>query len=139
MLSWRINATCTELPELPALKIDKSFAHPLRHRPEAFMNNLQRYRLVCTLSFGDVYSQIIVWLLVIFLSLAAAMAMMGASRPVYALATVGLILVLSLPFLLFAFVTTLLNHIEVREVDIAAEKAANSNSVLNQQQPAATT
>jgi hypothetical protein len=102
------------------------------------MNNLQRYRLVCTLSFGDVYSQIIVWLLVIFLSLAAAMAMMGASRPIYALATVGLILVLSLPFLLFAFVTTLLNHIEVLEVDIAAEKAANSNSVLNQQQPAAT-
>jgi hypothetical protein len=75
---------------------------------------------------------------VIFLSLAAAMAMMGASRPIYALATVGLILVLSLPFLLFAFVTTLLNHIEVLEVDIAAEKAANSNSVLNQQQPAAT-
>jgi hypothetical protein len=102
-----------------------------------FMKNLQNYRLVCTLSFGDVYSQIIIWLLVIFLSLAAAMGLMGASRPVFALATVGLILVLSLPFLLFAFVTTLLNHIEVREVDLVAEKAANSNSVLNQQPTAA--
>jgi quinol-cytochrome oxidoreductase complex cytochrome b subunit len=101
------------------------------------MKNLQNYRLVCTLSFGDVYSQIIIWLLVIFLSLAAAMGLMGASRPVFALATVGLILVLSLPFLLFAFVTTLLNHIEVREVDLVAEKAANSNSVLNQQPTAA--
>ncbi|NDJ17399.1 hypothetical protein [Myxacorys almedinensis] len=79
------------------------------------MSNIQRYQVKCTLSFGDVYGQIIVWLIVIFLSLAAAMALMGASRPVYALATVGLILVLSLPFLLFAFVTTLLNHIEISE------------------------
>lgn len=77
----------------------------------------QRYRFVCTLSFGDIYGQIIVWLLVIFLSLAAALALMGASRPIYALATVGLILVLSLPFLLFAFVTTLLNHIEFATVE----------------------
>jgi hypothetical protein len=36
---------------------------------------------------------------------------MGASRPLFALLGVGLILVLSLPFLLFAFTTTLLNHI----------------------------
>jgi hypothetical protein len=36
---------------------------------------------------------------------------MGASRPLFALVGVGLILVLSLPFLLFAFTTTLLNHI----------------------------
>jgi uncharacterized membrane protein len=36
---------------------------------------------------------------------------MGASRPMFALVGVGLILVLSLPFLLFAFTTTLLNHI----------------------------
>ncbi|BAU14351.1 hypothetical protein LEP3755_48980 [Leptolyngbya sp. NIES-3755] len=85
------------------------------------MNNMQRYRLSCTLSFGDIYGQIIIWLIVIFISLAAAMAMMGASRPVYALATVGLILVLSLPFLLFAFVTTLLNHIEITELDSAKE------------------
>lgn len=85
------------------------------------MNNMQRYRLSCTLSFGDIYGQIIVWLIVIFISLATAMAMMGASRPIYALATVGLILVLSLPFLLFAFVTTLLNHIEITELDQAAE------------------
>ncbi|MBW4519377.1 MAG: hypothetical protein KME16_06705 [Scytolyngbya sp. HA4215-MV1] len=81
--------------------------------------NAQRYRFVCTLSFGDIYGQIIVWLIVIFISLAAAMALMGASRPVYALATVGIILVLSLPFLLFAFVTTLLNHIEFSAVDSA--------------------
>ncbi|KGF74017.1 hypothetical protein DO97_00370 [Neosynechococcus sphagnicola sy1] len=80
------------------------------------MNNIQKYRFACTLTFGDIYGQIIIWLIVIFLSLASAMAMMGASRPIYALATVGLILVLSLPFLLFAFVTTLLNHIEMTEV-----------------------
>lgn len=83
------------------------------------MDKMQKYRFVCTLTFGDVYGQIIVWLLVIFLSLATAMALMGASRPYYALATVGLILVLSLPFLLFAFVTTLLNHIEFSAVESA--------------------
>ena len=88
------------------------------------MNNLQRYRVMCTLSFGDVYGQIMVWLIVIFISLAAAMAMMGASRPVYALATVGLVLVLSLPFLLFSFVTTLLNHIELSQVDPAEKPQA---------------
>jgi hypothetical protein len=97
------------------------------------MNNMHRYRMVCTLSFGDIYGQIIVWLIVIFLSLASAMAMMGASRPIYALATVGLILVLSLPFLLFAFVTTLLNHIELKEVDPATESRSTSTPVATQQ------
>ncbi|MCL1463734.1 hypothetical protein [Argonema galeatum] len=76
------------------------------------MDKLQRYRMVCTLSFGDIYGQIVIWLIVIFLSLATALALWSTTRQIYALATVGLILVLSLPFLLFAFVTTLLNHIE---------------------------
>jgi hypothetical protein len=91
------------------------------------MNNIQKYRFVCTLSFGDIYGQIVVWLIVIFLSLAAALALMGASRPIYALATVGLILVLSLPFLLFAFVTTLLNHIEFSAVDPVLEKKSEAS------------
>lgn len=77
------------------------------------MDKLNKYRLTCTLSFGDIYGQIIVWLIVIFISLASALALWSADRQIYALATVGLILVLSLPFLLFAFVTTLLNHIEL--------------------------
>ncbi|MEB3335833.1 MAG: hypothetical protein VKJ46_00100 [Leptolyngbyaceae bacterium] len=96
------------------------------------MDNAKKYRLVCTLSFGDVYGQIIVWLIVIFLSLAAAMALMGASRPIYALATVGLILVLSLPFLLFAFVTTLLNHIELRSIEPATQAQSTVGSVSGQ-------
>ncbi len=97
------------------------------------MNNLQKYRVVCTLSFGDVYGQIIVWLIVIFISLAAAMAMMGASRPVYALTTVGLVLVLSLPFLLFSFVTTLLNHIELSQIDPAEKPQAAMAGASTQQ------
>lgn len=97
------------------------------------MDNIQKYRVVCTLSFGDVYGQIIVWLMVIFLSLAAALALMGASRPIYALATVGLILVLSLPFLLFAFVTTLLNHIEFIPKDMTAASTASADSMTGQQ------
>ncbi|MEO0489441.1 MAG: hypothetical protein AAF215_14730 [Cyanobacteria bacterium P01_A01_bin.123] len=86
------------------------------------MDQSQKYRFVCTLTFGDIYGQIIVWLIVLFVSLAAALALMGASRPIYALATVGLILVVSLPFLLFAFVTTLLNHIEFAAVDATSER-----------------
>ena len=69
------------------------------------------YRLRCTLTFGDIYGQILVWMLVMVVSLAAGLAQMGASKPLFALVGVGLILVLSLPFLLFAFTTTLLNHI----------------------------
>lgn len=93
-----------------------------------------RYRFVCTLTFGDIYGQIIVWLIVIFVSLASALALMGSSRPVYALTTVGLVLVLSLPFLLFAFVTTLLNHIEFSAVEPATE-AQKSNEQMSGQKP----
>ncbi|HBB32743.1 MAG TPA: hypothetical protein DDZ80_31595 [Cyanobacteria bacterium UBA8803] len=82
------------------------------------MEQLNKYRLICTLSFGDIYGQIIVWLIVIFISLASALALWSAERQIYALATVGLILVLSLPFLLFAFVTTLLNHIEISPIEM---------------------
>jgi hypothetical protein len=92
----------------------------------------KNYRMICTLTFGDVYGQIIVWLVVIFISLASALALMGASRPIYALATVGLILVLSLPFLLFAFVTTLLNHIELAAVDPVKETQTRSRTISPQ-------
>jgi len=70
----------------------------------------------CTLTFGDIHLQILAWMAVIFVSLAAGLGLMGASRPIFALVGVGLILVLSLPFLLFAFVTTLLNHIQLEPV-----------------------
>ncbi|MBD1937052.1 hypothetical protein [Microcoleus sp. FACHB-68] len=85
------------------------------------------YRLVCTLTFGDIYGQIIVWLMVIFISLATALALWSTTRQIYALATVGLILVLSLPFLLFAFVTTLLNHIEFAPVETAKNPQPQGN------------
>ena len=54
----------------------------------------------CTLTFGDIYGQVLAWMAVIFVSLAAGLALMGSSRPIFALVGVGLILVLSLPFLL---------------------------------------
>jgi hypothetical protein len=100
------------------------------------MNSLQRYRLNCTLSFGDIYGQIMIWLMVIFASLASAMGLMGANRPIYALATVGLILVMSLPFLLFAFVTTLLNHVEVQEIDPAPVRSVQASPVATTLQQA---
>lgn len=97
------------------------------------MNNLHNYRLKCTLTFGDIYGQIIAWLIVIFLSLASSLALWSSARQIYALLTVGIVLVISLPFLLFAFVTTLLNHIEVTAVDPATEaKAAVTGSMPNQ-------
>lgn len=91
-----------------------------------------KYRLVCTLTFGDIYGQVIVWLVILIISLAASLALMGAKQPVFALATVGLILVLSLPFLLFAFVTTLFNHIEFKSVEPQAETASASQSLPSQ-------
>jgi hypothetical protein len=81
------------------------------------MDTETKYRFRCTLTFGDIYGQVIAWLVILLISLAASLALMGARQPIFALAAVGLIFVLSLPFLLFAFVTTLLNHIEFQSVE----------------------
>ena len=81
------------------------------------MSTFTNYKLICDLEFGDIYIQILAWMGVIFVSLAAGLAMMGSSRPIFALLGVGLILVLSLPFLLFAFVTTLINHIKIEMIN----------------------
>ena len=90
----------------------------------------QKYRLVCTLTFGDVYGQIIVWLIVIFLTLASALGLWSSTRQIYALAVVGLVLVLSLPFLLFAFVTTLLNHIEFTPLEATETTSSSSRRIV---------
>ena len=95
-------------------------------------NNIQNYRFVCTLTFGDIYGQIIIWLITITISLASALALMGAKRPVYALATVGLVVLLSLPFLLFAFVTTLLNNIELNAIEPKTKTESISNNIPQQ-------
>ena len=81
------------------------------------MTALSKYKVICDLEFGDIYIQILSWMGVIFVSLAAGLALMGSSRPIFALLGVGLILVISLPFLLFAFVTTLINHIKIETIN----------------------
>ena len=68
------------------------------------MSALTKYKLICDLAFGDIYIQILAWMGVIFVSLAAGLALMGSSRPIFALLGVGLILVLSLPFLLLSLI-----------------------------------
>ncbi|NJN23397.1 MAG: hypothetical protein HC810_02000 [Acaryochloridaceae cyanobacterium RL_2_7] len=99
------------------------------------MNPLKKYRLSCTLAFGDIYGQVMVWLIVIFVSLAASVAMY--QNPMYAFLTGGLILVLSLPFLLFAFVTTLLNNIEITPYEPVSQRltAQTSDASPNMVQP----
>ena len=97
--------------------------------------NLQKYRLQCTLSFGDIYIQILAWLGLIFLSVASGVALWASSQQLYAIAAVALVVVMSLPFLLFAFVTTLLNHIEVKPVDDTEEAVSDVPSVSGQQTP----
>lgn len=91
-------------------------------------NEFPKYRLKCTLTFGAIYGQIIIWLIVIFLSLATTLALWSSTRQVYAFLTVGIVLVLSLPFLLFAFVTTLLNNIEFEPLE---EEEATRRLSLN--------
>lgn len=80
---------------------------------------LPKYRISCTLTFGDIYGQIIVWLIVIFIALATTLAIWSSTRQPFAFLTIGVVLVVSLPFLVFAFVTTLLNHIEFLPIDAA--------------------
>lgn len=94
-----------------------------------------RYKMICTLSFGDIYGQIIVWLIVIFISLATTLALWSSTRQIYALATVGIVLVLSLPFLLFAFVTTLLNHIEFTSIEEETNTRVSAKKIKSQQKP----
>ena len=104
-------------------------------------NELYKYKMICTLKFGDIYGQIIIWLIVIFISLATTLSLWSSTRQIYALATVGIVLVLSLPFLLFAFVTTLLNKIEFvpveeelfsrRTVRGGSSRASNSESAAS--------
>lgn len=94
------------------------------------MDNSTKYRMICTLKFGDIYGQIIVWLIVIFISLASTLALWSSTRQIYAFATIGIVLVLSLPFLLFAFVTTLFNRIEfvpVEEVETSKSRNRQKN------------
>ncbi len=93
------------------------------------MNGLQKYRFTCTLTFGDIYGQVIIWLIVIFVGLASSIAMY--QNPVHAFLTGGLILVLSLPFLLFAFVTTLLNHIELTPLEVVKPSSVSASSSQN--------
>ena len=81
------------------------------------MSSLTNYKLICDLEFGDIYIQVLAWMGVIFVSLAAGLSVMGSTKPIFALVGVGLILVLSLPFLLFAFVTTLINHIKIETIN----------------------
>jgi hypothetical protein len=98
------------------------------------LNQLQKYRFSCTLKFGDIYGQVMVWLIVIFIGLGASIALYDS--PVNALLAGGLILVLSLPFLLFAFVTTLLNHIEMTPLEATVvspqpeARSGNSGMIL---------
>lgn len=99
-------------------------------------NEAQKYRMVCTLTFGDIYGQIIVWLIVIFLTLASALALWSSTRQIYALATVGIVLVLTIPFLLFAVVTTLLNHIEFLPLEATAHSRKPASRVNPSQKPA---
>ena len=94
-----------------------------------------KYRMICTLTFGDIYGQIIVWLIVIFLSLATTLALWSSTRQIYALATVGIVLVLSLPFLLFAFVTTLLNNIEFEPMEAETNRRSAQNRVSSKRKP----
>ncbi len=92
-----------------------SLNNPLNNNP---LNN--KYHFNCTLSLGDIYPQVVAWLVVVFASLAAALSLM--SKPIYSLASVGIIVVVSLPFLLFGFVTTLFNHIEITVVTETEKK-----------------
>lgn len=103
------------------------------------MDKEQKYKMICTLSFGDIYGQIIVWLGVIFISLASTLALWSSTRQIYAFATVGIVLVLSLPFLLFAFVTTLLNHIEFVPLDEMETSKAKARAKMASGNPAQAT
>lgn len=71
--------------------------------------------LRCTLAYGDIYGQILVWLLLSFLGLATGMALAAAEHPIAGITLIALLFAFSLPFLMFNFVTTLFNHLVLLE------------------------
>jgi len=79
------------------------------------MQSIRGYQLVCTLAYGDIYGQIMIWLIAVFLSLATGLALLAAGHPILGFAVIALIFLLSLPFLLFTLITTLLNHLVLAE------------------------
>ena len=79
------------------------------------MQSASDYKLICTLSYGDIYGQIMIWLIASFLSLATGLALLAAGHPTGGFAVIALVFLLSLPFLAFAFVTTLFNHLILLE------------------------
>ena len=72
-------------------------------------------QLHCTLAYGDIYGQILLWLLLSFVGLATGMALAAAEHPIAGIALIVLLFALSLPFLMFSFVTTLFNHLVLLE------------------------
>ncbi len=79
------------------------------------MQSARDYQLICTLAYGDIYGQIMIWLVAVFLALATGLALAAAEHPVGGVAVIALIFMLSLPFLLFTFVITLSNHLVLIE------------------------
>lgn len=51
------------------------------------MNAPSQYDLRCSLSHGDIYGQILIWLLISVLSLASGMALLAAGRPTAGITT----------------------------------------------------
>ena len=45
------------------------------------MSSSSPFAVRCTLTFGDIYGQILAWMAVIFVSLASGLALMGSSKP----------------------------------------------------------
>ncbi|BBL85995.1 putative regulator (chromatophore) [Paulinella micropora] len=78
------------------------------------MPPLKVYNLRCTLTFGDIYGQVLVWISLIFLSLVTGFVLVTSSRPLFGVVGIVLILALSFPFVLFTFITTLINHIRLQ-------------------------
>ena len=72
-------------------------------------------RFRCTLAYGDIYGQILVWMLVSFLGLAAGMALMAAEHPIAGITLITLLFLISFPFLMFSFVITLFSHLVLQE------------------------
>lgn len=66
--------------------------------------------LRCILSIGDIHGQILICLPINFLSLTTGLALIAAENPTAWIITIGLAFVLSLPFLMFTFVTAFINQ-----------------------------
>lgn len=83
----------------------------LQRQEFQIMNDSKGYLANCTLVYAGIYRQVLILLLLIFLGLASGLALLTGAHCIAESVVIVIFFIPSLPFISFAVITTLANHI----------------------------